>query len=177
MTRLLTFLWNNCDGSKPLSESQIDVACNRIQMNVLLSPVVVDVVQHLLHALPLCRCQMRAITLRSFCRGHGRGARAPVALLGEYHVGCMALWQRAHAMRQCWRCFLHTSQWLGLNVGARRALGAKFEPLLLWTSAPSLNEALRIRPCPCAFSEASRGCGPLSQALSPCLRCGHAFTY
>ena len=69
-------------------------------VDVLFGPVVVDVVKHLLHALPLRGSQMGAIILRGFCRGHGGGARAPVALLGD-HFGCMALRQCAHAMRQC----------------------------------------------------------------------------
>jgi len=54
MMRLLTFLWNSCEGSKPLVESQLRQSHSANERDdSLFGPVIVDVVQHILHALPL----------------------------------------------------------------------------------------------------------------------------
>jgi hypothetical protein len=56
----------------------------------LFGPVIVDVVQHFLHTLPLGLGQMGAIVLRGLGGRHGRGAEAPVALLGRHRVSVYA---------------------------------------------------------------------------------------
>lgn len=58
--------------------------------NLLFGPVVVNVVKHLLHALPLRAGQMRPIALRGFCGRDGRRADAPFALFGR-HDSCTTL--------------------------------------------------------------------------------------
>ena len=120
---------------------------------------------------------MGAVILRGFCGGHGGSAWAPVALL-EHHVGCMALWQCAHAMRQCWRCLLHTSRVAALNVG--RA-GWSANPCLLAClmereslRLPSGFEALRL----CWRKERAESVEPQSlSALLDAVICLHLLNH
>lgn len=124
--------------------------------HVLYSPVVVDVVQHLLHALPLCSRQVRAIVLRGFCCGHGRSARAPVALFGD-HLDCAGLCWCTHAMRQCWWCFS--------VVLIERWTRRPREPLLAFSRRACDCQEAALRP--------ARGRSEPRQLWSTCPRCGH----